>query len=68
MSGLVAFEVILFLRPLKMVDHAAHLGGMMTGVISAQVYKMRQEKRGEKKEIKQPARWYEIVLGKQGAR
>jgi membrane associated rhomboid family serine protease len=67
LTVLVVYEVIKFMSPLKDIDHASHLGGMLVGVISAQMYKSNEEKSGEKREGKKHLRWYEILLGKQAA-
>lgn len=66
LGGMVAYEVFRYISPIKTIDHAAHLGGMVVGVLSAQLYKMNAERSAEKREKKHHLRWYQILTGQVG--
>ncbi len=68
LGGLVTYEVLGLLGPIKVIDRASHLGGMVVGVLCAQVYKTKELNTGEVNERKSRTRisWYDIVMGKQG--
>ncbi|RMZ76024.1 hypothetical protein DV738_g5149, partial [Chaetothyriales sp. CBS 135597] len=42
LSCLVVFELVRFFLPVKTTDHASHLGGMLAGVIGAELWKRNE--------------------------
>jgi len=60
---MVAYEIFGYFSPLKSVDHAAHIAGVVVGLISAEWWKRNLEASGESR--KRNLRWYELLLGKQ---
>ncbi|RMZ87168.1 hypothetical protein DV736_g5596, partial [Chaetothyriales sp. CBS 134916] len=60
LSCLVVLEIVRFFLPIKTTDHASHLGGMLAGVIGAEMWK-RNEGVVEGKQ-KRRLRWYEHLV------
>lgn len=52
--ALLAYEGVNLFRPLRTIDHAGHLGGMLVGVASAQMMEKREPKHGGDKHRSSP--------------
>jgi len=57
-------QVIGFLSPLKKIDYASHLMGILAGLVTAEWWKRNEEESAVKRDQKKTFRWYEVVLGK----
>jgi membrane associated rhomboid family serine protease len=65
LSVLILFEVVRLFTPVKMTDHASHIGGFVAGLIGAEMWKRSEDGQEAQKERKKGLRWYEILMGKQ---
>ena len=47
LAAMLVYEGVNLFRPLRTIDHAGHLGGMLVGIASAQMMEKRESRRGD---------------------
>jgi hypothetical protein len=64
LAVIAATELVRWRRPVKKIDHTAHLAGLLAGITSIQMYKTSQENSGDRKQRKN-LRWFDFAVGDQ---